>query len=224
MDKKEKVKNEENKKSFCINAKEEDFVVDEKIDDKYTKNLFERYKTGENKNNKWFTASGILSVAFGIICIVTMIVVGIVFASTIDQLKELAVSGQLDFEKRKMEIIVCCIVIPLAGIFSILTGLQICKFAKMKKEEISSKSIKIFLFAAVQFFIGGVIFSALTIVGYFVGISSDYGVIFYNRIDKGDSIEKQLHNAKLYHQNNLINDEEYENLKQEILKDKEIYF
>lgn len=213
----------EEKSSQVSIVKPQDYHVDENIDDKYTKNFLAKYQKGE-KTNKWFTVSGILSIVFGIVCIVAMIVVGIVFLSSIDYLKELALNGEADYEKKKSQITVACIVIPILGILSILVGIRICKYAKYTKSELSAVAVKIIFLAIAQFFIGGIIFCFLTIIGYFMGVSTDYGAIFYNRIDKGDLTEKQLHNAKLYHQNELINDEEYQDLKRDILKDKNIYF
>lgn len=221
---KNEIKEELEESLSFINAKEEDFVVDENIDDKYTKNLFEKYKGGQKIKNAWFTYSGGLSIAFGIISIITALVVGIVFLATAEQLKQLALAGQLDYEKRQMQVTICCIVLPIIGILSILIGSVICSFAKYKKKELPQNAIKIMTFAVLQFFFGGLIFSFLTVIAYFMGIGSDYGAIFYNRIDQGDITEKQLKDAKLYHQNKLINDKEYENLKKNILNDKDIYY
>ena len=223
---KENIKNKEDLKQpdYFVNAKKEDLIVDEHIDDKYTKQLFDKYKNGENKKNKWFTISGGLSIAFGIICIISMIIVGIVFLSTEEKLKTLALAGKLDYDKKKEQVILACILVPIAGFLSIILGWQICKFAKLRKPELPSNAVKIMFCAILQFFVGGVIFSFFTIFAYFMGISSDYGAIYYNRIDKGDTIEKRLQNAKLYYENNLITHEEYEKLKENILNEKEIYF
>ena len=220
----DEIKEELEDASTFINAKKEDFEVADAIDDKYTKHLFDKYKSGEKNKNNYFTISGILSIVFGVICIVTMIIVGIVFISTVDHLKELAANGQLNFDKKKSQVIICCIIIPIIGIFSILIGTKICKFAKLKRKELPAHAIKVMTFAVLQFFFGGLVFSFLTIIAYFMGIASDYGAIYYSRIDKGDITEKQLKNAKLYYQNDLINDKEYENLKQDILNDKNIYY
>lgn len=221
---KDEIREELEDASTFINAKKEDFEFSDKIDDKYTKHLFDKYKSGEKNKNNWFTWSGILSIIFGVVCIITMLIVGIVFLTSIDHLKELAVNGQLDFDKKKIQVIISCVIVPVVGVLSILIGAQICSFAKLKRKELPANAIKVMTFAVLQFFFGGLIFSFITIVAYFMGIASDYGAIYYSRIDRGDITEKQLTDAKIYHQNKLINDKEYENLKQEILNDKNIYY
>lgn len=226
--KKQNLKNDEreeiNASSFS-DIDKSDLEVDEKIDDKYTNSVFNKYKNGHQKNH-WFTCSASFFILIGIIAVVTMVVVGLIFISSSDALKELAVNGDYDYEAKKTKVIICCILIPIIGIFSILIGLKINSFANLSKDELSKKVGKVMLFSFLQFIFGGTIFAFLTIIGYFMGIGSDYGAIYYNRIEgyNSNSKEKQLHDAKIYHQNQLIDDEEYKNLKENILKDKEIYF
>ena len=63
----------------------------------------------------------------------------------------------------------------------------------------------------------------MTLIGYFVGIGSDYGVIYYNRIDNSSQKQKQLMDAKVLYQNELIDYEEYTKLKSKILHGTDIF-
>ena len=70
-----------------------------------------------------------------------------------------------------------------------------------------------------QFFFGGLIFVVLTLVGYFLGIGVDYGAIYYNRIDSSSVQFKRLADAKRMYENGMISYNEYQNLRQYILRD-----
>lgn len=78
----------------------EDLEFDESIDDKYTSSVFNKYKNGIHQN-KWFLASGSLSIIFGIICIIVMAIVGIVFATSSPYLSGWSASA--DFETKKIK-------------------------------------------------------------------------------------------------------------------------
>ena len=70
-----------------------------------------------------------------------------------------------------------------------------------------------------QFLFGGLIFSALTIVGYFVGIGSDYGAIYYNKVDNPSTQVRRLADAKKLFQDGVIDEQEFKNLKEHILRE-----
>lgn len=198
--------------------KSEDLEFDECIDDKYTSSVFNKYKNGIHQN-KWFLASGSLSIIFGIICVIVMAVVGIVFATSSSYLNGMATSS--DFETKKNQVLVCSIIIPIIGIISILVGIKILSFSKYTKSELVDHVGKLCGFAVLQFIFSAFIIVLLTVIGYFVGIGSDYGAIYYNRIDRGEA-PKRLADAKILYENKLINEKEYRRIKEDILSDSDI--
>lgn len=198
--------------------KSEDLEFDECIDDKYTSSVFNKYKNGIHQN-KWFLASGSLSIIFGIICVIVMAVVGIVFATSSPYLNGMATSS--DFETKKNQVLVCSIIIPIIGIISILVGIKILSFSKYTKSELVDHVGKLCGFAVLQFIFSAFIIVLLTVIGYFVGIGSDYGAIYYNRIDRGEA-PKRLADAKILYENKLINEKEYRRIKEDILSDSDI--
>lgn len=196
----------------------EDLEFDESIDDKYTSSVFNKYKNGVHQN-KWFLASGSLSIIFGIICIIVMAIVGIVFATSSPYLSGWSTSA--DFETKKNQVLICSIIIPIIGIISILVGIKILSFSKYSKEELIDHVGKLCGFAVLQFIFSAFIIVLLTIIGYFTGIGSDYGAIYYNRIDRGEA-SKRLADARILYENQLINEYEYKRIKEDILSDNDI--
>ena len=207
---------EELRESSSSTIRPEDLEIDKNIDDKYTSSVLDRYKNG-HLTNKWFTWSGVLSILFGVACIVIMIIVGIVFVSSSEYLKELASQQKYDYDAEKTKVIICCIVIPIIGIIGVLVGFKIKSYANYSKEDLIEHLVSIICFSILQFFFCGMIFVVLTLIGYFVGIGSDYGVIYYNRIDNASQKQRKLMDAKILHQNELIDYEEYTRLKHNIL-------
>ena len=196
----------------------EDLEFDESIDDKYTSTVFNKYKNGIHQN-KWFLSSGSLSIIFGIICIIVMAIVGIVFATSSPYLSGWSASA--DFETKKNQVLICSIIIPIIGIISILVGIKILSFSKYTKDELITHVGKLCGFAVLQFIFSAFIIVLLTIIGYFTGIGSDYGAIYYNRIDRGEA-SKRLADARILYENQLINEHEYKRIKEDILSDNDI--
>ncbi len=198
------------------NIKPEDLEIDENVDDKYTSTIFERYKKGEQKNN-WLLWSGYLSIAFGVICVISMAILGIIFASMSESLKQEQINGTYDYDGTRLKVIICCIVFSIVGICSFLIGLKIKHYSHLSQEEMIDKVWEIIWISILQFFLGGVFTVILTLVGYFVGIGSDYGAIYYNRIDNKSKCYKKLQDAKNLLNNGIISYEEYQSIRQEIL-------
>lgn len=182
----------------------QDLNFDENIDDKYTSEILKKHQNG-NVKNKWFSCSGILSILFGVLCILSIIIAGISF---------IASKGDDDYRNK---IVICSIVFSILGILSILVGIKIKSFSRYDKAQLIDHLGTIVAFIVLQFFFGGMIFAFLTLAGYFVGIGSDYGAIYYNRIDNLSQKQKKLADAKALYQNELIDYEEYINLKNSIL-------
>ena len=212
---KENIKEELRESSSQIKAS--DLKIDENIDDKYTNTVLSKHANGTMKNN-WFVWSGGLSIAFGIACIVAMLIVGIVFVFSTERLQGMSGIGNYDYDAEKNKILICSIVLPIIGIISIIVGAKIFTYSRYTKEALIDNLGKIIFVTVLQFIFGGVITVALTLVGYFVGIGSDYGVIFYNRIDKSEQRQK-LVDAKILYEKNLIDYDEYMRLKRTILDD-----
>ena len=217
---KEEIKEELKESSSSI--KPNDFEINENIDDKYTSSVLNKYKDGQMKN-KWFTWSGALSILFSIACVLGAIAVGVNFALSSDYLRELASQSQFNYDAEKTKTIIICIVLSVIGIIGLIVGLKIKSYSHYSKEELIENVFSIIVFSILQVIFGGVIFVILTLVGYFVGIGSDYGVIYYNRIDNSSQKQKQLMDAKVLYQNELIDYEEYTRLKNKILHGKDIF-
>ena len=126
MDKKaEKAKQvEEMKNSDDFKRKADELKFNDKIDDKYTSNVLNKYEKGHQRN-RWLAWSGVLSILFGIICVVTMVTVGIVFLTSAESLQDLSIHGQADFDKERSKVLICAIVIPIIGILSIIVGVKV---------------------------------------------------------------------------------------------------
>lgn len=210
---KEEIKNELDELNVNSKINKDDLEIDQNIDDKFTSSAFSRYKNGIT-NNKWFKASGLISIIFGILCIVIMAIIALNFAFTTP-------TGN---DKERNTIIICTIVFTVMGLISIIIGAKIFSLAKYNKKQLINSLGLVCALCVFQFFFSGLIFVALTIVGYFAGIGEDYGVIYYNKIDKGDSMQKKLHDAKIFYQNDLISEKEYNKLKRDILNSKDIDF
>lgn len=206
---------EELRDSIPRNIKPEDLEFDEQIDDKYTSSVFARYKNGNSKN-KWFLWSGYLSIVFGILCVLSMAILGIVFAIRSGELRQ---DSSYDYDENRTKILVSCIIVSVVGIIGFIVGLKVKNFAKYNQEELIEHVWLIVGISILQFFFGGFIFVILTFVGYFVGIGSDYGAIYYNRIDNSSEQYRRLKDAKSLYQNGVIDYEEYIRLRQEIISE-----
>ncbi len=198
MEKKVENKKLKEQHNASYEKKVDELKFNDKIDDAYTNSIIDKYKKG-HKKNQWFNVSGSLTVLFGIICIVTMVIVGIIFASSSDRLRDLAIYDGYDYDSKKSLVTGLCIAIPIIGIFNILIGIKVCSFANYTREMLMAKGTKVVLMGCLQFLIGGFIISILTFVGYFVGRGIDYGAIYYNRIDgynKKDNQREERYSVK----------------------------
>ena len=196
------------------NIKEEDLVVDEAVVDNYTSSVFERYKSGRVKN-KWFLWAGTLSIIFGINAVLIMAVITIIFVVRSD----LLVGSQSDYNFVRNQIIISSIVITIVGIIAILVGAKVKSYSKYTKEKLIDHIVSFSFVCVLQFIFGGIFPVILTVVGYFVGIGTDYGAIYYNRIDNPSTQYRKLADAKKLFENGVIDEQEYQALKQYILRD-----
>ena len=173
--------------------------------------------------NKWFIWSGVFSILLSIACVIGAIAVGVNFALSSDYLRQLASQNQFNSDAEKTKTIIICVVLAIIGIIELFVGLKIKSYSHYSKEELIENVFSIIVFSILQVIFGGVIFVILTLIGYFVGIGSDYGVIYYNRIDNSSQKQKQLMDAKVLYQNELIDYEEYTKLKSKILHGTDIF-
>ena len=217
---KEDIKEELKDSSSTI--KSTDLIIDDNIDDKYTSYVLNKYKDGQMKN-KWFIWSGVFSILISIACVIGAIAVGVSFAISSDYLRQLASQNQFNYDAEKTKTIIICVVLAILGIIGLYVGLKIKSYSHYSKEELIENVFSIIVFSILQVIFGGVIFVILTLIGYFVGIGSDYGVIYYNRIDNSSQKQKQLMDAKVLYQNELIDYEEYTKLKSKILHGTDIF-
>lgn len=207
---------EELREAGNINYNPEDLILDENIDDKYTSSVFNKVKNNKGIN-KWFAWSGYLAIIFGAICVVTMIIIGIMFLTSSEQLKQLAIEKGFDYEYNKNVVIGCSIGIPIYGLITILLGLRVRAYSKYEKRDLIDSLGSIVFVTILQVIFGGALLSVFTAVGYFMGISGDYGAIYYNKIDNPYSKNTRLLDAKKMFQNGLIDEQEYTDLKSKIL-------
>lgn len=208
----EKVNPSQNKNGFIhekspapSHVREEDLTIDENIDDKYTNKVLNKYKYGKVKN-LWFFASAVISIVFGIACLFSMLIIAWHYL----------INGAVTNASERSKIVIITIVFSVCGLISILVGMKVASFSNFKKEQCNAHLGEIIAMGLLQFFFSGVIVVIFTIIGYFSGISSDYGVIFYNRLDSSGKL-KRLADAKVLYQNRLIDYAEYKALKKKIL-------
>lgn len=212
---KELKENKEKKKERgprISNIKPQDLEFNKNIDDKYTSSFIDKYKSGKT-TNKWFTASGILSILFGITCIFVMLIIIFKFIAN--------KGSNVDYDAEKKKIIISGVVVFVVGILSILIGCKIKSFSKYIKDDYVKNLGTIILFIILQLLFGGFILAIFTIVGYFAGIGLDYGAIYYNRIEESSSKSKRIEELKQMYREDLIDFEEYQRLKDEILDQEE---
>ena len=150
----------------------------------------------------------------GVIAFLTIIIIAIVFA-----VKRELIVGDGNFESVRTKIIISCIVVPIIAIISIIVGAKIKSYSKYSKARLIDNVVSISVMIVLQFLFGGLIFSALTIVGYFVGIGSDYGAIYYNKVDNPSTQVRRLADAKKLFQDGVIDEQEFKNLKEHILRE-----
>lgn len=210
---KEEIK-KELRESSQSGIKEEDLIVDEAVVDNYTSSVFERYKKGLIKN-KWFAWAGGLSIVFGVLAILIMAVVAIVFLTK----EELILSPQDDYNTVRSQIITSSIIVPIIGIIAILVGIKVKSYAKYSKDKLIDHIVSFCFVCALQFIFGGIFPVVLTVIGYFVGIGTDYGAIYYNRIDNPSTQYRRLADAKKLYEDGVIDYQEYQSLKQYILRE-----
>ncbi len=208
----EEIKKELRESSALI--KEEDLHVDEAVVDKYTRHVFNRYKSGLVKN-KWFIWSGALSIVFGVLAVFSMAVLTIIFAVRSD----LLVGKQSDYDIVRNRVLISVVVITLVGIISVFVGCKIKSYSNYKKEKLIENVVSISFVCFLQFLFGGILTVILSFIGYFVGIGTDYGAIYYSRIDNPSSLSRRLADAKRLYQRGELTQKEYEALKQSILRD-----
>lgn len=189
---------------------QDDYEIDENIDDEYTSSIFESFKNGDNQN-KWFLASGYLSIIFGAICFVCFVFVGI------EGLKQLQMQSSYDFDEKRIKFILACVILPIVGFLGIFTGVKIKSFADYDSEKLAENLTSLIFYAILQFLFGGVLTAILTVVGYFVGIGQDYGAIYYSRLEDFPDRQSRLAEAKKMYEQGLIDEEEYQKLKEHIL-------
>lgn len=210
---KEEIKREL-RESTQSNVSKEDLVVDDAVIDSYTKTVFERYKRGM-VNNKWFSWSGYLSIIFGVLAILIMAIVAIVFVTR----EDLILSPQDDYNSVRNKIIISSIIVPIIGIIAIIIGIKIKFYSKYSKDKLIDHITSFSFMCALQFIFGGIFPVILTVIGYFVGIGTDYGAIYYNRIDNPSTQYRRLADAKKLYEEGVIDAEEYQALKQYILRE-----
>lgn len=190
-------KAEEEEVSDGFKKKVDELKFNDKIDDKYTSNVLNKYEKGHQRN-RWLAWSGGLSILFGITCIITMVIVGMIFVTSAESLQELSRVEQANFDKEKSKVIACAIAIPIMGILSIIVGVKVYSYSNYTREMLMEKSARIMFVAFIQFFVSACIFSLLTVIGYFVGRGIDYGAIYYNKIEKYDPRTDYYGNKNYY--------------------------
>lgn len=190
--------------------KVDELEFNENIDDEYTKNVMNKCLRG-HQDNKWMAASGILSILLGAACIITMIIVGLVFVYSSESLHDMAViDGTVDFEAEKRKVIICSIIIPLIGILNIYLGLKINSFAGYTREMLMRNTGTIVCFGIMQCIAGGFFICILTFIGYLVGRGMDYGAIYYNKVDTYSNKEWELEERYLNKELKAIKDSIFE--------------
>ena len=113
------------------------------------------------------------------------------------------------------------LVIPaLVGIAMIFGGVSFMKYADMSAKELQSKNIMIICWIVLFFIFGGVITGVLALTAYVDSKENfDYNNDVSVNIEDNDVISKLDRIAKL-HDEGLLTDEEYKNLKEEIVNKK----
>ena len=113
------------------------------------------------------------------------------------------------------------------GIALIFGGLEFMKFAEMTADDIMRNSTTIIIWIVVFFILGGIITGIVALVGYLDakpeknvnnGTTEVNGTI--NHLDKDDILMEKLERLDKMHKDGLITDEEYNNLKNELLNKK----
>ena len=192
---KEELRNELEELKLNSKHSKDDLELGQNIDDRYTSSVFSRLKN-EEFENKWFKASGIISILIGILTIIIVLSIALDFAFS---------SIENNASKRE-PILICTIIFTIIGIISIVIGKKIFNLSKLNKEKLIDNLKKVCFLCVFQFLFSGFIFVILTVIGYFVGIAEDYGVIYYNRIDNYETVEKSLKDSKIYYQSEINDD------------------
>ncbi len=178
------------KENNYFEKKVNELTFDDKIDDSYTNKIIDKYKQG-HKPNKWFIASGMISIIFGLVCFLVMAILGISFLA-----QKATLATEINYESRKKLVEVFCIILPLMGIASILVGFKILKFSHYSREQLMKETALIVTMGFVQMFVSGFVFCLLTFGGYFVGRGIDYGAIYYNKIEGYTKSDERSSTAK----------------------------
>ena len=198
MENKEGKKEKESEKEFkertdeSYSQKADELKFNDKIDDAYTNKLVDKYEKG-HKKNLWFVASGLLSIIFGFLAIIITVIVASTYGVK-------GVRGSYDLDENKTKLLTISLVMIIYGLCSLAIGAKIATLANYTREMLMKKTSYIVVLAILQLFLGGVIFSIFTLVGYFVGRGIDYGAIYYNKIEgynknnrpKSEDLETEL--------------------------------
>ena len=166
------------------------------------------------KKNNYFYASAVLTMILATLEIVgAVLLVSIFFASKENIIENVADPNRYEFIKGS--VITGTIISLIFGILTIIEACFFFNFAKYDKQKLEERTALVIIMIILQVIFGGLIACAISVAGIIVG--KEEGMAEINNASLIDQCEYDLKKVKKLHDEELIDEEEYQRLRNEIL-------
>ncbi len=169
------------------------------------------------KRNNYFYASAILTILMA--CI--EILLSIIGISLFFSMKESIIAGLNDpnnIDFIQSSIVTLTIISMITGFLTVVVGCFFFSFSKYDQEKVKNRTAFIVIMIILQIIFGGLIACAISVAGIISGQEGEMAKIDYEKVSD-NSMKSKLLELKNLHENNLIDDEEYKRLRDDVLKD-----
>lgn len=169
------------------------------------------------KRNNYFYASAILTIVLASIEILAAIIAISIFYS----MKESIIAGlndptRIDFIQGA--IVTTTVISMVVGVLTIVVGCFFFSFAKYTQQQVNDRTAFIVIMIILQIVFGGLVACAISVAGIIAGREGEMAQINYDKAYQ-DSFEERLKKLKNLYDEKLIDEEEYKNLRSQILSE-----
>ena len=167
------------------------------------------------KRNNYFYASAILTVVLASIEILAAVLAISIFYST----KESIIAGLSDPDRIDFiqgAVVTTTVISLVMGALSIVVGCFFFSFAKYTQQQVNDRTAFIVIMVILQIIFGGLIACAISVAGLISGREGEMAKINYDKAYQ-TSVEERLKKLKGLYDENLVDEEEYQKLRKQIL-------
>ena len=171
------------------------------------------------RKNNYFYASGILTIIAACIEVLgAILLISIFFSLKSNIIENLSDPNRIEFIQGA--VITTTVVSLVMGILTTVAGCFFFSFSKYTKEQVENRTAFIVIMIILQIIFGGLIACALSVAGIIVGREDEMAKIKYENLEE-NKVENNLRKIKDLYEENLIDEDEYKKLKNEILNKKQ---